>query len=126
MLQLVSLRTLRWTARVLGLLCVAILLLFIVGEGFRPATLTGRDLLLFLFFPVGVCLGMVVGWRREGWGGALTMGSLAAFYLAHFLITHRLPRGLWFAAFALPGALFLLHALCSRRAPHRPLNHASS
>jgi len=67
MLQSLPLRSLRWIARILGLLWVGVVLAFAFGEGLRLSALGAHELLLFVFFPVGVCLGMILGWWREGW-----------------------------------------------------------
>jgi len=37
----------------------------------------------FLFFPVGICVGLIVAWWREGLGGAITVSSLLIFYAIH-------------------------------------------
>ncbi len=105
---------LQWLARALSIASVFILLLFFIGEGFNPAALRSREWVLMLFFPIGVVVGMAVAWRREDWGGAITIVSLIAFYLAHFLFSGGFPRGWAFAAFALPGFLFLAHWLLAR------------
>lgn len=99
---------LRWIARIWGLLGVAFLLLFIFGEGLNPARLTLREGIEALFFPLGVGAGLVLAWRREGLGGAITVGSLVIFYLLHALLGHGLPRGPWFALIATPGLMFLI------------------
>jgi hypothetical protein len=112
----VSLRALRWSARVWSILAVGLVLLFAFGEGMNLSHFTAHELVLFVFFPLGVCLGMAVAWWREGLGGGVTVASFAAFYLAHFLQSSHLPRGLAFAAVAAPGFLFLLSWLLARSA----------
>lgn len=89
----VSLRALRWSARVWSILAVGLVLLFAFGKGMNLAHFTVRDLVLFGFFPLGVCLRMVVAWRWEGLGGGITVASLTAFYLMHFLQSSHFPRG---------------------------------
>lgn len=106
--------TLRWLARAMSILVVAILLVFAFGEGLNLARFTARELLLFMFFPLGLCAGMVVAWWREGLGGAITVASLAAFYLADRLLSSSFPRGIAFVALAVPGFLFLLCGLLTR------------
>jgi hypothetical protein len=106
---------LRWSARVLSFLSLILLLLFIVGERFNPFHLRGRELALTVFFPLGVMLGLGLAWRWQAFGGALTVGCLAAFYLVHWLGAGRWPGGWAFAVLALPGFLFLLAALVGRR-----------
>ena len=106
---------LRRAARLLSVASVAVLSLFFVGEGFDPSRVALREWAGLLFFPVGVVAGMVVGWRREGLGGGIAVGSLSAFYAWHVLEAGGPPRGLAFIVFSLPGFLFLLCGLLSRR-----------
>lgn len=112
--QLVSLRVLRWSARGLSILAVGVVLLFAFGEGLNLSHFTARELVLFLFFPIGVCLGMALAWRWEGLGGSVTVASLVAFYLAERLTSSSFPRGFAFVALAVPGFLFLLCWLWAR------------
>ena len=88
--------------------------MFAFGEGLNLSHFTARELLLFLFFPLGVCVGMVVAWWREGLGGGITVGSLATFYLADRLLSSSFPRGFAFVALVVPGLLFLLYRLRTR------------
>jgi hypothetical protein len=112
--QLVLLCALRWSARVLGTLAMGVVLLFAFGEGLNLSHFTARELVLFLFFPLGVCLGLALAWRWEGLGGGIAVASIAAFYLVHRLTSSGFPRGFAFAAFAAPGFLFLLCWLWTR------------
>ena len=105
---------LRWSARSLSILVLGVLLVFAIGEGLNLSRFTGRELLLFAFFPLGICVGMVVAWWREILGGAITLASLAAFYLADRLISSSFPRGIAFMLLAAPGVLFLLCGLWTR------------
>ena len=105
----------RWTARLLSLLSIGVLLLFMIGEGFNPLHLAPREFLLCVFFPIGVLLGMGLAWRWEALGGALTILSVAAFYGIHWLGSGRFPSGVFFALFASPGLFFLLAAFTGRR-----------
>ncbi len=111
----------RWTARILSLLSIAVLLLFMFGEGFNPFHLNSREVLLAVFFPLGVMLGMGLAWRWEAFGGGLTVLSFAAFYGIHWLGSGRFPGGIFFALFASPGLLFLLAGLATGRKA-RPVN----
>src|SRR5579864_6217521 len=101
------LTTLRWMARLGGVASVAIVLAFFVGEGFSPGSVTPAEWVLMAFFPVGVMAGLLVGWRWEVWGGALSVASLGAFYLVHWLQSATFPRGWAFLVFSFPGLLFL-------------------
>ncbi|OGF97686.1 MAG: hypothetical protein A3F83_11440 [Candidatus Glassbacteria bacterium RIFCSPLOWO2_12_FULL_58_11] len=109
-----SARTIRWAARIWSLLSLGFLLLMFIGEGLGSASWAGlsrREIILMLFFPLGVSLGMLLAWLWEGLGGAFTLASLAAFYTVHYLSTGRFPGGPWFMIVAAPGFLFLLSRL---------------
>ena len=112
--QLISLCALRWSARVLSILAVGVVLLFAFGEGLNLSHFSARELVLFLFFPIGVCLGMALAWRWEGLGGGVAVASLAAFYLVERLTSSSFPRGFALVALAAPGFLFLVCWLWTR------------
>jgi hypothetical protein len=109
----------RWVARTWVIASVGLVLLMFIGsgkvEGFNPAQFTSRDWVGLFFFPFGVGLGMIVAWRREGLGGSITVGSLAAFYAALRIMGGRFPGGPYFALVAAPGILFLVCGLLSAR-----------
>ena len=111
-----ALFALAWSARATSVVSVGLLLLFFIGEGFDPSGVTPRQWVGLIFFPLGVVAGMAVAWWREGVGGLVTVGSLLGFYVWHVLAGGWVPRGFIFVVFALPGFLFLLHALLARRA----------
>ena len=119
-MRMIAINGLRWSARILSLAVIGVLLLFVFGEGFNPLHLSLRDWVLFLFFPFGLCLGMVVAWRWEGLGGTITVGSLASFYVAHRLLSPGFPRGVAFLAISTPGFLFLLCWLLTRSRARQP------
>jgi hypothetical protein len=106
-----SVKVLRWSARTLSLFSIGIVLLFAIGEVLNLSRFTPRELVLFMFFPLGVCLGLALAWWREALGGGITVLSLAAFYLLNWHWSSRFPRGYAFIVLALPGFLFLLSAL---------------
>jgi hypothetical protein len=99
----------RWAARILSMVSVGVILLFIVGEGFNPAVLKISEWIGFLFFPVGIMVGMIVAWWKEGIGGGITVGSFVIFYAVNFFSVHAFPRGWAFFVFASPALLFLLY-----------------
>jgi len=108
---------LRWLARVWSVATIVLVLAFIVGERSLPSG--PKEWLGFLFFPFGICVGMIVAWKKEGLGGFITVGSLLAAYLVHFLATGTLLKGWAWLAFAAPGFLFLLSQQLSRKASAR-------
>lgn len=99
----------RWTARIWS---IALVVAFIVGEGFNPFGL--YEWLGVLFFPVGISVGMILAWWKEDLGGSITVGSLLTFYAVHLTTAGTFPKGWAWLAFAAPGFLFLLSSLWSR------------
>jgi hypothetical protein len=65
------------------------------------------------FFPIGVSLGLLLGWWREAPGGIITLASLSGFYLWHFCVAGRFAAGPWFVLLAAPGVLYLAAASLS-------------
>ena len=98
-----------WTARIWAAASVGLVLAFLVGEGFHPSQIKTREWLGLVFFPVGICAGMILAWWKAGLGGAITVGSLLVFYVIHFATAGTFPRGWAFLVFAAPGFLFLLY-----------------
>lgn len=105
----------RWLARLGSLVSVVLLLLFLIGEPPSPGQLTFAEWMGLFFFPFGVMVGMLLGWRRETLGGAVTLLSLLGFYMVMYSERGQFPGGLWFALFALPGLIFLACGLRSKR-----------
>lgn len=115
---------LRWVARIASLASLGFVLFFLIGERFNPADVRLREWPLFACFPLGVCAGIAVGWRKEKLGGLVTLASLLGFYAVEFLLSGRLAGGPWPALVAAPGALFLLCGLWSAKGGrHEPVSH---
>ena len=111
----VMLITLRWIARVWSIGSIGLILLFFIGEGFAPTRVTPKEWVGLIFFPIGVVAGMLVGWRKEVWGGSITTMSILAFYAVYgCLLNGSFPKGWAFIIFSMPGLLFLAYWLLSR------------
>jgi hypothetical protein len=104
-------------ARVLSLVSIGTILLFIIGE--NSGKIAAREWLGLLFFPLGVGVGMIVGWWRAILGGAIAVGSLTAFYMVFVWVFGEhfwQAATLYFFVFTIPGFLFLINGLLARRA----------
>ncbi len=109
----------RWVARALSLLVAGVIVLFFIGDGgLNPLKLTAREFVLMLFF-FTTWLGLLLAWRWELVGGAMTVGGISLFYLFHLTATGHLPRGWAFGIIALPGLFFLLCWLRDTIKAHR-------
>ena len=102
----------RWAARVLSVASIGFILLFVFGEGTGWLSVRGQDLVGLAFFPVGLIIGLVLGWRRELSGGLVAVGSILLFYLVYGLAINRnVFQGWAFLVLSIPGWVFLLYAL---------------
>lgn len=104
----------RWTARVMSLAILFLLMLFMFETDGATGSVrpTATEWAGLTFFPLGTCLGFIIGWKNELLGGIVSVASLAFFYLVYGLgLTGHFPDGVWFAVFTLPGFLFLAYGL---------------
>ena len=112
-------QAIRWTARIWSVLSIAFILVFWIGEGMQDPggfdRITPLEILMKLFFPVGVCVGMGIGWRREMAGGWIAVGSLFMFYILNAVFSGDFPSGPWFLLVSAPGFLFLAAGLAMKR-----------
>lgn len=98
-------------ARLGSIASIILLLMLFAGEGLHPSQVATREWVGLLFFPIGVMIGMVLAWWREGAGSLVTVGSLVAFYVVYGYLMRNHLGGWAFIVFASPGFLFLLHWL---------------
>lgn len=113
-------KILRWTARIWSILILVFLLFMFIGHIFFPeegeASWKTIELIAAIFFPIGVCLGMIIAWKKELIGGIVTVVSFIIFC---FLIL--IPRGAigsmipMFLLISGPGFLFLINGLLTRK-----------
>ena len=108
-----NLFTMRWTARIVGAASLLLLLLFLFGS-FDWTKMSGGDVIAELIFPVGIMLGLILAWRMEFAGGALTLGSVLTFNLIYGLaLEESLTHNWWYVFFAIPGALFAAYGVAA-------------
>ena len=93
----------RWTARVVSILFLAVFILMFLTQGFSLNELTPREWISLFFFPFGATLGMILAWWQEGLGGAITVVSVFLSILVH----DPSSGGGYMFACASPGLLFL-------------------
>ena len=98
-------------ARIGSIASITLLIVLFAGEGLHPSGISLSQWAGLLFFPIGVTVGMIIAWWKEGLGSAVTLGSLLAFYLVYGYLLRNHIGGWAFIVFASPGFLFLLHWL---------------
>jgi len=96
-------------ARLGSVASIALLGLVFWSDAVHPSQISRTEWLGLVFFPIGIAIGMVVAWWKEGLGSAITVGSLVAFYLVYGYMFKNHIGGWAFIVFASPGFLFLLH-----------------
>ncbi|MEQ8211530.1 MAG: hypothetical protein RH917_17020 [Lacipirellulaceae bacterium] len=116
---------LRWSARIVGLLILAFVILHILGEGI-PKELFSKpgEALLTLSFVTSL-LGFAILWRWEFAGGLLVAIGISSFYLIHFKITGDLPGGWVFPSLLITGILALISWGLNRKL-HKRMTHTSA
>jgi hypothetical protein len=101
--------TIRWSARAISAALATLFIVLFVGEGPPPMfefSLTALESWLTLM----IFSGFIATWRYELWGGVVSLGAMAGFYLADFAASgfRHWPRGWMFPTLALVPMLFLL------------------
>ena len=106
---------LRLVARAASVVCLAIIFLFFLGEDFAFSQVTATEWLGFVFFPVGVLIGLVLAWQEEYIGGVITLVSVACFYGIYGLLAGGVVKQGWaLLPFLIPGFLFLIYGVIRR------------
>ena len=72
------------------------------------------EVLQFMFYPAGICIGLIVAWKWEGVGGIVTVGSLTAFHLLRYVSFGNPAFSGVIDGLATPGFLFLVCWYLSR------------
>lgn len=106
-------RIILWTARGLSIFSLFFIGMFLAGEFFseQASTFTSnKEIILFCFFPIGLCLGLIYSWKNAFIGGAISTICIIAFHL----LETKIGFNVWLDGLALPGALFLIHGLISK------------
>jgi len=104
---------LRWTARLLGVGLVSLVLVIFVGEGgFNPFKLSPLEALQMTLF-LTTCFGLVVAWRWQVIGGAISTGGIL-FLAVEFWATGGFSKLTVFYLMLLSGILFVVSGLVSR------------
>ena len=108
----------RWIARIWSILSLAFLLLFfgasIIGS-IGTDTFVFKDVLQFVFFPIGLAIGLIIAWKWEGLGGIIAIASIIAFHLQMLIKLGDLDFTLIIELLAAPGILFILYWILSRK-----------
>ena len=110
---------LRWIARIWSYIVVAFIVLFVGAHFFESGSGIGsmalEDAIAFTFFPIGLTVGLIIAWWKEGLGGIIATGSIIAFHLAMLFFGGNPDFVLFIELLAVPGPLFIICWLLSRK-----------
>jgi hypothetical protein len=102
----------RWSARILGVLLLAVMVALAIGEG-MPNVFTQPAKVQIGFTALGLLLlGILAGWRWELLGGIISLAGWGMFVTVEVGSLRRL--NLFILMLALPGTLYLASALLRR------------
>ncbi len=101
-----------WTARILAATLVLFVGLFIIGYAINPQGDGGPPGPEFALFPIGVMVGLALGWRWQLLGGIVAAACMAVFLI---LMRENPLESPAFAVFLVPAILYIICGLVSRR-----------
>ena len=110
--------TIKWIARIWSILSLAFLLLFFATSIFSSGgddTFAFKDMLQFVFFPIGLTIGLILAWKWEGLGGIIAISSIIGFHLQMLVKHGNLDFSLIIELLAAPGIMFILYWILSRK-----------
>lgn len=110
---------LRWIARIWSYIVVAFIVLFVGAHFFESGSGIGsmalEDAIAFTFFPIGLTVGLIIAWWKEGLGGIIATGSIIGFHLTMLFVHGKPDFVLFIELLAVPGPLFIICWLLSRK-----------
>ena len=105
-----------WLGRAGAIASLSLLLLFVIGSiQSGDAVPTAKEAIGIAFFPIGVAVGMLFGWRWPLLGACISLISLAGFYVWSYVVAGRINNGPYFLLFTLPAVFYLIGALTQPR-----------
>ena len=116
-----ALTIVRWIARIWSYIVVAFIMLFVLGYLFESGSGAGTgsmsfgETIAFAFFPIGLTLGLIIAWWKEGLGGIIATGSIIGFHLTMLVIGGKPDFVLFIELLAVPGPLFIICWLLSKK-----------
>ena len=104
-----------WIARISGSLILAFMLFFLLahifgeeesGNGFRNT----KEVISFLFFPIGTLIGLSLAFKWEGLGGIITIVGM----IGLFVVRPDLLNSIYMTIPIIPGILYTIYWLITK------------
>jgi hypothetical protein len=102
-----------WITKIWSLLSILFILAFFLGSIFGPDKSIDSDtsnLFTFIFFPIGVFIGLIIAWKSKMIGGFIAVISILGF---HLFIDPEIT--VMIELLALPGLLFFILAIFEKK-----------
>ena len=112
-----ALITIRWIMRGIGGLIAGLMVFMVAGYAYQKGSLLpeGKDIIYFLFAPIGYTLGLIIALKWEGIGGSIIICSVIGWHTAFGIVQGKPQIGSAIDLFMLPGVLFLALWYADRR-----------
>ena len=101
-------------ARIWGLLSMTFISVMLVGHIFGEDSIVfanKKELIAFVFFPLGILLGLFVSYKSGFTGGSITIMS----FIISVVLIPMLMKSPWFLFSVAPGILFFIHSLIDHK-----------
>ena len=101
-----------WLGRAGAIASIVMLSLFVIAsiQAGDPVP-TPTEAVGIAFFPIGVAIGLMLGWRQPLAGASVSLISLVGFYVWSYVVSGRINNGPYFVLFTLPAVFYLIGAL---------------
>ncbi|ARN56634.1 DUF7670 domain-containing protein [Sedimentisphaera salicampi] len=98
-------------ARLSSVAVIILITALTADRGLRFEGMSAMAIVMFIFFPVGIVVGMVLGWTRPILGGSITIICALIYYTLYIIQNGVIPLGETFYVFPAPGGAFLLKGI---------------
>jgi hypothetical protein len=104
-----------WLARLLGSVVIAFLLFITIGEllstDSKTVMVKKSDVFALILFPISTIIGLLIAFKWKGIGGLITVSGMIGLHI----IRPDLASSLLISAFAIPGLLYIIYAVWSKK-----------
>jgi len=104
-----------WAARLLGSVVIVFLLFMTIGEllstDSKTVMIKTSDVFALLLFPISTIVGLLIAFKWKGIGGLITVGSMILLHI----IRPDLASSILISAFAIPGLLYIIYSVWSKK-----------
>jgi len=113
-----SVKILNWVSKIWSLLSILFVALFFLAHIFEskePITLNFSIIRTFIFFPIGLLIGLVLAWKWNITGGIIAVLSIVGFHLDMFIQNGDPDFVILIELLAFPGLLFVILGILKKR-----------